>query len=252
MSVRLQIDGPIARLVIDRPEKRGAMNLAMWQAVPELLDEAANTSGVRALCLQSVANSGAFCAGADIGEMIAHAQDADWLAENQAAIFETQHRLARFALPSVAFIDGDCIGGGCGLALACDIRVATQQARFGITPARLGLVYPFHDVKLLVDLVGPGQARRLLYTGELIDTIEARDIGLIEIVASSPDRIERQIAENSPRSQRALKGFVRRALDGQVDDDATTRQIFADAFRSADFSEGTAAFADKRRPRFSE
>jgi enoyl-CoA hydratase/carnithine racemase len=134
--------------------------------------------------------------------------------------------------------------------MACDIRVASPAARFGITPAKLGLVYPLHDVKLLVDLVGPGQARRMLYTGELLPAEEAQRIGLIEIIADSSDALTTQIATASGSSARTIKQFVRRVLDGQVADDAETLAIFAAAFTGPDFAEGTAAFVEKRKPEF--
>lgn len=249
MSIHFESDGPLGSLRIDRPLSRNALTLEMWQAIPLLLDQARATPGLRVLTLRS-AHTGSFCAGADIREMLDQSADPAWRNANQAAIFEAQFRLARFPLPTIAFVEGDCIGGGCGLALACDIRVATPDARFGITPAKLGLVYPFHDIKLLTDLVGPGHAKRLLYTGMLIDALEARDIGLIEVIASAPDMLERQIADASPRSIAAMKRFVRLVVEGQPQDDDATRREFAEAFESADFAEGTRAFIEKRKAQF--
>ncbi len=173
-----------------------------------------------------------------------------WRDANQAEINRVQSELARVNLPTVAFIDGDCIGGGCGLALACDIRVATKRARFGITPGKLGLVYPLHDVKLLVDLVGPGQAKRILYTAELIDAEEALRIGLIEFLAESADDLIEKILANSTFSAVENKRFVRRVLDGQYEDDSETLGIFAAAFTREDFAEGSRAFVEKRKPKF--
>lgn len=250
MTIRFECNGAVGALVIDRAERRNAISLDMWRSIPALLEEAAGTSGLRVLTVRAAEEGSAFSAGADIREMLDNAADGDWRAANQDAIFAAQYQLTRFPLPTIAFVEGDCIGGGCGLALACDIRVATPQARFGITPSKLGLVYPFHDIKLLVDLVGPGQAKRLLYTGGLIDAIEARDIGLVEIIASAPDMLERQIADASPRSNRAMKQFIRQCVDGQAGDDDETRAVFADAFESADFREGTEAFIEKRKAQF--
>ena len=193
-----------------------------------------------------------FCAGADIGELSANASDPAWRARNQLAINTAQHDLAHADKPVIAFIDGDCVGGGCGLALACDIRVATPRARFGITPAKLGLVYPLHDTKLLVDLVGPGQAKRILFTGALLDADEALRIGLIDLIADSPDALVDSIAANSMHSTRQSKAMIRRILDGQSADDAETLHMFAAAFEGADFSEGVAAFLAKRRPHFTK
>jgi enoyl-CoA hydratase/carnithine racemase len=249
VSLRLEFDGPVARLLIDRAAKRNAFTLAMWEQLPRLLDEAAAHPDLRVLLVQA-AQPGAFCAGADIAELLTHKDDADWRAANQAAINRAQHDLTRFPLPTIAFIEGDAVGGGCGLALACDLRIAAPTARLGITPAKLGLVYPLHDVKLLVDLVGPGQARRMLYTGALIDAGEAQRIGLVEQVADTPEAVVDAIVGASRHSTRAIKGFVRRVLDGQVADDAETLAVFAAAFTGADFAEGTSAFVAKRKPGF--
>jgi enoyl-CoA hydratase/carnithine racemase len=246
MSLSLAIEGPVARLRVDRADKRNAFTQAMWEALPGLVAQA---GGARMLILESAA-PGIFCAGADIGELLEKSPDPAWRAANQAAINRAQHDLTRASLPTLAFIDGDCVGGGCGLALACDLRVATPRARFGITPAKLGLVYPLHDTKLLVDLVGPSQAKRMLFTGALIDAEEALRIGLVDQIADTPDALVDAIAAASPHSTRQAKAMIRRVLDGQADDDDATRAIFADAFTGPDFHEGVRAFVEKRRPRF--
>lgn len=248
MTLRLEYDGPIARLLIDRADKRNAVTQAMWEALPALV-AAAVESEARVIVLQS-ATPGIFCAGADIGELLANRDDTAWRAANQAAINRAQHDLTRAAKPVIAFVDGDCVGGGCGLALAADIRIATTRARFGITPANLGLVYPLHDTKLLVDAVGPGQAKRLLFSAELITAEEARRIGLIELIGDSADALAETIAAKALHSTQGIKGFVRRILDGQADDDAETNAAFAEAFTLPDFAEGAAAFVEKRKANF--
>jgi len=251
LTLRLEIDGPVAHLLINRPEKRNAFNMEMWEAMPGLLEEVRNTSGVRALIIRSAKAGGAFCAGADIGELLANKDDADWRARNQAAINRVQYKLARLPLPTLAVVEGDCIGGGCGIALACDMRIATStKARFGITPAKLGLVYPLHDVKLLVDLVGPGQAKRILYTGKLHSAEEALRIGLIEAVSESPDSLIEELLAASPHSIRESKRMIRFVLDGQSEESAETAEMFAKAFTLPDFAEGTQAFVEKRAPVF--
>ncbi len=252
MTLRLEIDGNVAHLLIDRADKRNAFNMAMWEMMPGLLDQAVNTPGLRLLVIRSAQPERAFCAGADIKELLAKKDDSDWRAANQVAINRVQSELTRLSLPTLAFIEGDCVGGGCGIALACDLRIATPQARFGITPAKLGLVYPLHDVKLLTDLVGPGQAKRILFTGGLIDAEEALRIGLIETLGASADDMIEALASASPHSIRETKMFVRRVLDGQVDDDAETLRIFAEAFTGPDFLEGTSAFVQKRKPIFGQ
>jgi len=251
MTLRLEVEGHTAHLVIDRPDQRNAFNLAMWQALPGVLEQAARNPDLRLLILRSASSNGAFCAGADIKELLTNKDDAGWRAANQAAINRAQYELARHALPTLALVDGDCIGGGCGLALACDLRVATgPDVRFGITPAKLGLVYPLHDVKLLVELIGPGQARKLLYTGDLIDAEQALQIGLIEEINAQPDDLIASILAASPSSVRELKRFVRRVLDGKGEDNDESLRAFADAFQTPDFAEGTRAFVEKRKPEF--
>lgn len=249
MTLRLEVVGGIAHLLIDRPLKRNAMTTEMFEMLPGLIAQAEAKRHVRAIVLQS-ARPGMFCAGADIGELSANANDSEWRHRNQLAINLAQHRLARADRPVIAFVDGDCVGGGCGMALACDIRVATLRSRFGITPAKLGLVYPLHDTKLLVDLVGPGQAKRILFTGELLTADEALRIGLIDQIADNPDAITQPVLANSPQSARATKAMIRRILDGQSADDEETLAMFAQAFEGDDFREGVGAFLEKRDPDF--
>lgn len=253
MTVRLEKQGAIARLVIDRASKRNAITQAMWDLFPSLLADAMNDAAIKVVILQS-AVPGVFSAGADISEFATGALDPAWQKTNQAAIRKVQYELARAPKPVIALIDGDCVGGGCGLAIACDIRVAGPRARFGITPAKLGLVYSLHDTKLLVDLVGPGQAKRMLFSGQLLDGAEAHRIGLVEVLSDNASDEATQLAEviasNSPQAVRAIKNVIRKILDGQPDDDASTQQMFAAAFGSEDFAEGVAAFLAKRKAQF--
>ena len=225
----------------------------MWEAIPARVAEASAHPGVRVLILGS-SMAGLFCAGADIGEFAQESASPEWRARNQAAIRATQLALSRAEMPVIAAIDGDCIGGGCGLALAADIRIASPRARLGITPAKLGLVYPLHDTRLLVDLVGPGQAKRLLYTGRLIGAEEALRIGLVEELADDPmaaaEALASQMLATSAFTQRATKAVIRQILEGATDDDAASMALFDSAFTGADFAEGVSAFLAKRAPAF--
>ena len=249
MTLRLETHGAVAHLIIDRAAKRNAFNQSMWETLPELVAQAMADDAVRVLVLRA-AEPGVFCAGADIGELSANAADPDWLLTNQTAINRAQYDLTRAAKPTVALIDGDCVGGGCGLALACDLRIASARSRFGITPAKLGLVYPLHDTKLLVELVGPANAKRILFTGALIDASDAYRIGLINEINENADALIENMISVSGHSQRESKAMIRRILDGQTDDDDATRALFAGAFTGPDFSEGVDAFLTKRRPDF--
>ncbi len=254
MTLRLEKQGKVAHLLIDRPDKRNAFNQAMWELLPALLADAMADDAIRVLMLHASRKDSAFCAGADIGEFATGSADPEWRARNQAAIGRVQHELAQAPKPTIAIIDGDCVGGGCGIALACDMRVAGPKARFGITPSKLGLVYPLHDTKLLVDLVGPSQAKRILFTGQLLSTQQALDIGLITLLADDPyaeaEALAATMASVSLHSQTMSKSIIKRILDGQADDDAETEQLFDSAFESDDFKEGVRAFMEKRKPEF--
>jgi enoyl-CoA hydratase/carnithine racemase len=252
-SIRLEIEGQVARLLLDRPAKRNALDQAMWEAIPRAVAAAMANSSIRILVLAS-ATPGIFCAGADIGEFARETADPAWRQRNQAAIRATQLSIARAEKPVVALIDGDCVGGGCGLALAADIRIASPRARFGITPAKLGLVYPLHDSKLLVDLVGPGHAKRLLMTGRLVDAAEAQRIGLVEEIAENVEAagalLIAELLAASPFTQAGTKAVIRRILDGATDDDSESAGLFDRAFTGADFAEGVGAFLARRKPVF--
>ena len=252
-NLSLTIDGAVARLVIDRAAKRNAFTAAMWAALPGLVAQAMADPAVRVLLI-AAATPGAFSAGADIEEFERALDDPGADPGSQGLVRAAQLSLSRSPKPVIALIEGDCVGGGCGLALACDIRVATPNARFGITAAKLGIVYSLHDTKLLVDLVGPGQARRILFAAGLIDGAEALRIGLVEVVAAdaraAAEALATSIAAGSPHSIAGSKQIIQRILDGQADDDEATLAMFADAFNGPDFANGVAAFRAKRRPVF--
>jgi enoyl-CoA hydratase/carnithine racemase len=251
--LRLETSRGVARLLIDRPAKRGAMDLAMWEALPGLVAAAMADPAVRLLILTND-HPGHFCAGADIAEFASSATDPDWRCRNTAGIRGTQLALARAPKPTLALIDGDSVGGGCGIALACDLRFASSRARFGVTPAKLGLTYPLHDTKLLVDLVGPAEAKRLLYTASLIDAAEAHRIGLVQTLTddleAAAEAFVAQVCAVSPASQRASKAIIARIAAGAHDDDSVSAADFDAAFTGADFTEGVAAFLAKRKPVF--
>ncbi|MFN3590597.1 MAG: enoyl-CoA hydratase/isomerase family protein [Thermaurantiacus sp.] len=252
-GVELEREGGLARIRLARPERRNALDQAGWERLAALVAHLAEDEGLGAVVLES-ATPGMFCAGADIHEFAGASTDPAWRRANQAAIRAVQHGLARLPVPTLALIDGDCVGGGCGLAIACDMRIASPRARLGITPARLGLVYSLHDTRLLVDLVGPARAKRMLYTGVLLPAAEAHAIGLVDAVAedlaAAADAAIAELLAAAPSSQRATKAIVRRILDGQGDDDPATAAMFDAAFEGADFREGVTAFREKRPPRF--
>ncbi|HEY3143309.1 MAG TPA: enoyl-CoA hydratase-related protein [Acidimicrobiales bacterium] len=242
-------DDPVATLWLNRPAKRNAITRAMWTALPGLLEELASAPEVRVLVVRGV--GGVFSAGADIAEIRA-APDPGYAAVNYAA----EEALVSFPKPTVAVVEGACVGGGCSLAVACDLRIADSSARFGITPARLGIVYPANALERVTHLVGPAAAKWLLFTGDLVDTDWALRTGFVDAVHTA-DELDAAVselcaglAERSLLTQQATKEMVAAVLrDGAVGDDLTQRWT-KEAQTSPDGAEGMAAFLERRPPRF--
>jgi len=214
---RLAHDGDVARLVLDRPEARNAIPAAGWNELARLL------AGVEGRLLILSGEGGAFCAGADLADFAAMRGDDAACARFRRDMRAALDALRALPIPSVARVDGPCYGAGVALAMACDIRVAGPDARFAITPARIGISYPQEDVHRLVALVGPGQAARLLFTAAEIDRAEAARIGLIEADAID----EAAILANDPASLAELKRAIRLAGEGVRGDPEQDRRFDA-------------------------
>lgn len=254
-EVHLQQDGEVATLVLDRPAKRNAITLAMWEAIPTLLDDVESREDVAVLVVRG-AGERAFSAGADISEFESLRATPEDSARYNAVAGAAQDRLAGVSGPTIALIRGGCVGGGLGLALSCDLRVADEQARFAITPARLGIVYPVDVTKRLVDLVGPSQTKQILFTGAAFGAERAREIGLVNEVAAAhevEDRVlelSRTIATRAPYSIRATKTIVDAVAQGLRSEDERTLALRSGAFDTEDYREGVRAFLEKREPHF--
>ncbi|OIJ65744.1 enoyl-CoA hydratase/isomerase family protein [Streptomyces mangrovisoli] len=236
-----EVTDSVATVVIDHPAKRNAMTAAMWAALPPLLGSLARDPAVRALVLTGA--GGTFCAGADISTLRGSPEEAQRLA------VAAEEALATFPKPTLAAIRGHCVGGGAQLAAACDLRFAAQGTLFGVTPAKLGIVYPASSTRRLVALVGPAAAKYLLFSGELIDTDRALRTGLVDEVLEEGEldkrvaEFTRVLATRSQLTQAAAKEFA----DGRTDRDAHwSRQARA----ATDTAEGVTAFLERRAPRF--
>jgi enoyl-CoA hydratase/carnithine racemase len=250
--IRLTRDGAIATIWLDRPGKRNAMSYAMWARLEELVLQVGADSEVRVVVLRGAGDH--FCAGADITELtVARDPGERTFAEVN---LHAEAALANLAKPTVAFVTGDCIGGGCALAIDCDLRVVTGDARFGITPARLGIVYPSASLERATHLLGPAVTKRMLFTGELISADEARHIGLVDEIVDVAEGERRLatltgvLAARSLLTQAATKAMVASIVDhGQVL--AAVERHWSDVAAAApDSAEGIAAFVEKRPARF--
>jgi len=254
--VRLIHAAPIAELVLDRPDKRNALNNAMWAAIPALVAEIEADPGLRVMIVHG-GTSGTFAAGADIAEFETVYATREAAEATAATVAGALDAVAAMTKPSIAAIDGACVGGGVSLALACDLRVAEPDARFGVTPARLGLAYPHDDLRRLVETVGVAPAKDLLFTARLLGAEEAGKMGLVDRLAGDGQaameaarELAGQIAGLSQVSVKAAKAGIRAILSGDSQLEAAARARFVDAVEQADFQEGYRAFLEKRTPRF--
>jgi enoyl-CoA hydratase/carnithine racemase len=255
MSDNLTIarQGHVATLTIDRPEKRNAMTAAMWAELPGLLAELAGDPGVRALVVTGAGPS--FCAGADISDLLGGADADDPMADVRRSNLAAQTALRDFPKPTVAMIRGHCIGGGVELAVACDLRFTDPTGVFGVTPAKVGIVYPPASTKALLDLVGPSTTKYLLFSGELIDAADALRTGLVDRVVSADaldaevHRLADVLASRSALSQRATKEVVA-ALTAGLDGEAEAARRYRETIAVGELGEGVAAFTERRAPRF--
>ncbi len=252
----LTSEGPVATLTLNRPQRLNAMTYAMFARLPKVLAEAAALPGLRVLVLRG-AGTRAFSAGADISEFGTTRSTPEQAAVYDDAILAAEEALATFPAPTIAAIGGHCYGGGCGLAVCCDIRFAAAGARFAITPAKLGLVYPLRGTKRLVDLVGPSRAKLILMSGADYSAAQAQAFGLADEVFADPDALDAGVREfaallaaRSGVTQRAVKQVVGRIMDGVTHDDAEHAALRAAALTSPDYAEGVRAFLDRRPPDF--
>lgn len=253
--LRTEIDGPVATLVLDRPARRNALTQSMWADVPRLLAEVAAQPGVRALLVRS-AVEGVFCAGADVSEYRDNAGDVEWGIQSQARVAAALAAIRSLRVPTIASIDGACVGGGAAIVLACDLRLCSIRATFAITPAKLGLVFPAEDIAALVALVGVAEAKHMLFTGRLFDADWAVSAGFVngryspEELAHATDELVRSVASVSPSSVSSMKELI--GAVGETGPAASARidEIVSESLRSADHLEGVTAFLERRAPHF--
>ena len=249
------IDGPIAFLTINRPDARNAMTLEMYDTLVDACERVDADASVRVLVLRG-AGGKAFMAGTDIAEFTGFRSELDGIAYERR-LDKVVDRVERVKAATIAQVQGVATGGGCALALACDLRVCTPDARFGIPIARtLGNCLSAANYARLVDLVGPARAKELLITGRLLDAREAASLGLVTEVVDGIDvdgavrRLAAAIAVNAPLTIRATKEMIRRIQAHRRINAEAAEDLVAMCYSSDDFREGVDAFLTKRPPRF--
>ncbi|MGW4489953.1 enoyl-CoA hydratase/isomerase family protein [Amycolatopsis sp. NPDC004368] len=247
-------DGEVAWLTLSRPEKMNAITYGMWSAIPDVVARVEADPALKVLVLTGAGKN--FSAGADISEFRDLRSTADGATAYDKTMETAVAALVSMRKPSVAMIHGNCIGGGCQLAVACDFRFAAEDARFGITPAKLGIVYHFDSTRLLVSLVGPAHAKYFLLSGELIDAVRAREIGLVNdihaavgLTAATTAFVE-TLCSRSQASIRGMNRVIEKITAGQEETDDEVEALRLAALHGEDYAEGVDAFLNRRAPKF--
>ncbi|NIA71480.1 enoyl-CoA hydratase [Pelagibius litoralis] len=255
-KVLTERNGDIARIIFNQPEKRNAVSLEMWEAVETALEAFAEDPSVRILIL-SGAGGKAFVSGADISKFETERADEKAVAHYNTTTKRVYTAVEGFPKPTIAQIDGFCVGGGVALALCCDLRICGEGSQFAIPAAKLGLGYGFAGINRLVNIVGPAFAKEIFFTARRFDAEDARIMGLVNRIV--PDGAVRQAAEetaamiaaNAPMTVGSVKFIIGETLkDESARDLAACEQRVKECFDSSDYIEGRRAFLEKRKPLF--
>ncbi len=249
-------DGGVGWLIFNNPAKLNAVSFEMWRATHEILDDFARDPTVRVVVVRG-AGGKAFVSGADISKFEDERAEAEAVERYNANSEKAYLALLNHAKPTIAMIEGYCIGGGAGLAVCCDLRIAGADARFAVPAAKLGLGYGLSRLRRLIDLVGPSFAKEIFFTARQFTAAEALTMGLVnrvvavaELEAYVTDYAKR-IAENAPLTVNAVKRIVAEAMkDPDERDQALCDRLVAECFASQDYIEGRRAFMEKRKPAF--
>ena len=248
------VDGHIGTLTFNNPERHNAMSLDMWRAAGAVLEEFEKDPAVRVIVLTG-AGGKAFVSGADISKFESERATLDAVAEYNAVVDRFAQTLGECSKPTIAMIRGYCLGGGVGIAVCCDLRIANDAARFAVPAAKLGLGYGYANVRRIMDLVGPQFVTEMLLTARQFDAAEALRTGLVNRVVLDADienyvrELAETIARNAPLTIRAVKKVVRE-LHHDEPDIAACDALVKQCFESADYREGRRAFLEKRKPVF--
>ena len=248
---------PLAWITFNRPERRNAISMEMWQALPGLLSQVAEDDDLRVLLIRGTGEE-AFISGADISQFGKVRSDASTTLEYDRAAGQALLSFATLEKPIVAMIHGFCFGGGCSVAVMCDLRLCSDDSRFCIPAARLGVAYPVErGVERLVHIVGASNAAEILLTARVYNAEEAHHMGLVNRVLPKAELesytrdYALKLADNAPLSVAAHKFFVRESTKAaSLRDMDKIRAFTARCFNSDDYKEGVSAFMQKRRPRF--
>ena len=249
-------DGRVGTLIFNNPERHNAVSLDMWDATARILDDFAKDDEIRVVVVTGAGGT-AFVSGADISKFGDERSNEEAVKHYNTIVEKAYATIHQFPKPTIAMIRGYCIGGGLGIAMCCDLRIATEQSTFAVPAAKLGLGYGHPGVKRLLDVVGPSFTKEIFYTARQFNAEEAKTMGLVNRVlpdAELEDYVKKYaetIARNAPLTIKALKNVVGELLkDESVRDVAGMEAVVNACFKSKDYIEGRNAFMEKRKPVF--
>lgn len=249
-------DAGVLHVRFDNPARHNALSLEMWEAIPAILARAGGDPAVR-LVVFSGAGEKAFASGDDVSQFEDQRAAHEAITRYERIAEAALHAIHEFPKPTLASIRGYCIGGGLNVAVACDLRIASMDSSFSVQATRLGLGYLLSATQNLTDLVGPGNAKDIIYTARRIDAGEALRLGLVNRVTDPAllpalrDEYVKSITAGAPLTIRAGKRVIHEILKpGPEVDLELCRQLILDCFESEDYAEGRRAFMEKRRPQF--
>jgi enoyl-CoA hydratase/carnithine racemase len=253
MTTTFDVDGPLAILTFNRPEARNAMTWAMYDALVAACDRVDDDANLHVLVLRG-AGGKAFVSGTDISQFQGFRTKEDGLSYEKR-LDTALDRLEKLTKPAIAQIDGVAAGGGCAIAICCDLRIATPAATFGVPVARtLGNCLSGATYSRLVDLIGPGRVKELLFTGRMLSAADALAAGLVNQIVASADianvvrELGTTIASHAPLTIRATKEMLRRIAVQRRLAEGADEDLIELCYTSEDFKEGVAAFLEKRKP----
>jgi enoyl-CoA hydratase/carnithine racemase len=257
LKLVLEKDGPLGWIIFNQPEKRNAVSQEMWQLMPDYVQELEADDAIRVVILRG-AGERAFVAGADISQFKDRRRNAADEAEYSKISARGQESLTHLSKPLLAMIHGYCVGGGVGIAIACDMRLAADDARFGIPAARLGLGYHYNGMEKLMKLIGPAYTKEFFFTARTdFSAQDALRMGLVNQVLPKAElesftrHYAMTMAQNAPLTLRSAKANVEQLLrPAEQRDLAMLEKMITDCFNSQDYQEGVKAFSEKRRPQF--
>ena len=253
----LHKDGPIGWIIFNQPEKRNAVSLEMWQMMPEYVLDLSSDDAIRVVVLRGAGDQ-AFVAGADISQFKERRRNMADQEEYARISSKGQDSLGTLTKPLLAMIHGYCVGGGVGIAIGCDMRLASDEARFGIPAARLGLGYHYKGMEKLMKLVGPAYTKEIFFTARTdFSSQDALRMGLVNQVVPKAElesftrNYALTMSRNAPLTLRSAKATVDQLVKADAERDlAMLEKLISDCFNSQDYQEGVKAFSEKRRPQF--